>query len=94
MVDAAHPPHGRGALEGWRTEWARGAGGSARGSCRRTRGGRQFPTADHGLRGPAPGVPARDLKGPSPIPAAGPCLVGSGLPGGPGWGLSPEVGVG
>ena len=54
----------------------------------------QFPTADHGLRGPAPGVPARDLKGPNPIPAAGPCLVGSGLPGGPGWGLSPEVGVG
>lgn len=50
--------------------------GSARGSFRRTRGGRQFPVADPGLRGPSPGVPARDLKGPSPIPVRSTLLGG------------------
>ena len=71
VIDAAHSPHGRGALEAWRKEPARGAGGTARwgiarGSAGRTRGDQQFPAADPGQAQPNPGRFRAGFKGAEP----------------------------
>ena len=93
MVDAAHDAHGRCARRpGARRRRAgsrAGRGGAGeRGGARGARAGRRFPGADPGRARSGPGLPGRDLKGPSPIPAAGRRARGGGLPGRPAVGPS------
>lgn len=87
VVDAAHPPHGRGALEGWQTESGHAGLGAARGG---SFGGRAEAGNSGGRAGtarPGPGRSRAGFKGGrAPFLPAGPCLVGSGLPGGTGLG--------
>lgn len=87
VVDAAHDAHGRCARRpGARRRRAGSRAGRWR--ARGARAGQRFPGADPGRARSGPGLPGRDLKGPSPIPAAGRRARGGGLPGRPAVGHS------